>query len=492
MTARIRVPESCAVSTPSALANAMVRALGHHPLDKWLEPCVGTGVFVRALAQIGVPHYRITAVDLDTTPSQSDSLAHTFRSTEFLSWALNTRGRFDKIVGNPPYVNLDQAHPTIQKAALALNGSNDLSIGLGSNCWVAFIYASLKLLNPNGSLCFVLPAAWDYADYAACMRNSLPEKFRHFEIHRSRKPLFDSVQDGCIVIVARGFTQPNVLTVRFEYDTPAELIANLEQEHALSSIPLTKRSLRSIQATQDTRRLGDVLDVRLGGVTGDASYFLLTETERIKRGLPTNCLRPVLSKARHLIAGELTHREWQQLREQGERIWLFDPPPHTLNYTAIQTYLRLRPSSGGCHRERYKIRNRNPWYRTGLPKRIDGFTSGMTQVGPWICLRDMPRLSATNTLYTVRFREQLSKNQQAAWALSLLTSAAQSQLSATARVYPAGLVKYEPGDLLDLPLIVPGVTKGARACYLRAIEALLTGKVDKCREIADHWIQSCS
>jgi hypothetical protein len=237
------------------------------------------------------------------------------------------------------------------------------------------------------------------------------------------------------------------------------------------------------------QRLRDIMTLRLGGVTGDASYFLLTESERLQRNLPVKAVRPVLSKARHLIAGELTRRAWERLRDGGERIWLFDPVPSLLTHCAVRTYLQLPPTSGGCRSDGFKIRNRHPWYRAPLPRYVDGFISGMAQSGPWICLRAMPRLNATNTLYTVRFRARLTPDEKAAWALSLLTSHARRLLKTVGRVYPDGLVKYEPGDLLDLPILVPAKVPGARVWYLKTVKTLLSGDPQTATEMADHWFR---
>ncbi len=88
---------------------------------------------------------------------------------------------------------------------MAVKIPNGRSVSLGSNYWYAFVCASLTLLKPGGDLCFILPAAWDYANYAASLRDSIPHYFAHFEIHRSRQPMFKLVQEGCVVIVGRGF-----------------------------------------------------------------------------------------------------------------------------------------------------------------------------------------------------------------------------------------------------------------------------------------------
>jgi hypothetical protein len=486
-------PENCNIYTPEPLAKAMARALGGRPQDKWLEPCVGQGALTHALREMGVAKNQITAIDLDPSNSPNDSLAKTLRGIEFLGWSLETPLRFDKIIANPPYINLDRLDPQIRQSALRVKGIDGRTIGEGSNCWVAFLCASLRLLKPNGNLGFLLPAAWDYANYAASIRNLLPKQFESFEIHRSRDPLFKSVRDGCVVIVGRGYKGTHYETRRFEYKSSDDFIGMLAHEQPQPYHPHIVTSYEKsgvILNDENSCILNEVMEIRLGGVTGDSKYFLMNERRRMELRLPIDCLRPVLSKSRHLISGKMTNKQWGGLRDRGERIWLFDPPPRTLKHPTVIAYLKLPPESGGCDRERTKIEERDLWYRTVLPDHIDGFISGMSKLGPWIAFSAMPRLTATNTLYTVRFRDQLTNDQKAAWALSLIASHWRGTMHKTARIYPEGLHKYEPSDLLNLKVRkIPNNVHGGVAAYAEAIRLLLGGSAEECQKFAKDWLE---
>ena len=476
--------ESCKIYTPEPLAKAMALALGDRPDDTWLEPCVGHGVFLHALAKVGVQPNRITAFDLDSERSPTDDFAKTYRNTDFIAWALRTHHQFDRIIGNPPYVALRRLPPILRDVALSVPGPEDKPVGIGSNYWFAFFCASLRLLRPGGGIGFVLPAAWDFATYAAALRNYVHGHFSRIEIHRTHKQMFAGVQDGCIVILADGYGIANDTSLRFEHDTLEALVSILQNSRVRSALSVPHQRSAPLVSTKDMR-VNDILEIRLGGVTGDADFFLLTETERRTRHLPVVCLRPVLSKARHLVSAEIGKSVWDELRRTNERIWLFYPSSRVLGNPAVQHYLQLDAACGGCHRDRYKIKSREPWYQTPLPHRVDGFISGMSQFGPWISLNNMARLTATNTLYTVQFRKPQTLEQKAAWALSLLTSYTQQAMKPLSRVYADGLVKYEPGDLLSLPLLVPHDVRGARTFYAKAVSLLLRGNRREAQEIAD-------
>ena len=483
-------PASCKVHTPAILADAMVEALGDRPGASWLDPCVGGGAFPQALAKLGVPARQIIALDIDREPVSEDVLSQAIRGVDFLAWSQTTGHRFDRIVCNPPFVALSKLDPRLLKTASTVRLPDGSSIVGTSNYWCPFVWASLRLLRTGGAMCFVLPAAFDYADYAAPLRNLLPQRFERFEVYRSRRPAFKPIQDGSVVVVGRGFARAGDGDARrFEYDSPDELIKALPQSDKNIPSRGQRRSPRPrlVAIEKGTRKLGDVVRIRLGGVTGDARYFLLTEAQRQEQRLPVDVVRPVLSRARHLVAGEMSRDEWLSLRDGNERVWLFDPPRRLVEHPSVSAYLNLDPSSGGCMRSRYKISSRTPWYRVPLPKRVDGFITGMSQFGPWISLRAMPSLTATNTLYVVTYRDQLSRDGKAAWAMSLLTSGVRRTLKPLGRLYADGLLKYEPGDLLGLPVPIPRRMEGAAEFYLQVVKALLRGEVEKSRAMADSW-----
>jgi hypothetical protein len=463
--------------------------MGDRPGDMWLEPCVGSGVFLEVLEDLGVGPRRVLALDLDPSPERNDRLARTMRGVDFIAWSQVTKQRFDKIIGNPPYVALESLHADLQKPVLSLKAPGGTSVTIGANYWYAFVCAGLSLLRPNGSICFVLPAAWDYADYAAPLRSSLSRLFEVLEIHRSSTPLFDTVRDGSVVMLGRRFRATPVRTIRVQhaslYSLSTRLASNPAASHRKVPPPLTNAVARF---GGDTCNLGDILEIHIGGVTGDSNYFLLTDAQRRTLELPRAALRPVVSRARHLVTAQLGKSEWEMLLDRGERVWLFDPPRRLLSHKAVKRYIRLKSPAGGCNRQRYKISSRSPWYRTPLEARIDGFISGMSERGPWLCLRGMPRLNATNTLYVVRFRETMSRDWKAAWALSMLTSSTRNSMVKLGRKYPDGLVKYEPSDLVKLSLPVPRVARGVWREYSHAVEALLGGDVGRCEEIANRWM----
>ena len=514
------IPQSCVVFTPRPLADAMAIALGDLPSAQWLDPCVGNGVFLEALAALRIPPRRIRALDTSVHRTPSDLLARTIRGEEFLAWSGRTSEKFSRIIANPPFVALNRMPKRIQEAALKVTiPGTGKPVTLGANCWFAFLCSSIQLLGCGGGLAFVLPAAWEYANYAMPLRAALPRLFEHVQAYRSREPLFRVVQEGSVVLIARGYlgavgNARTSLQYR-DHEAAQDLIVTLRGA-APSESPISSSRVHQIASTMSTAgviqqapldpvitgassalltakesprpfKVGDVFRIRLGGVTGDASFFLLSEQQRVRQQLPVSTCRPVVSRAHHLYRGSLDEDQWQEMRDGGERVWLFDPKPSQISWPGVAEYLSLPHRRGGCDRRALKVRNRDPWFRTPIPTHIDGFMSGMSGWGPWVVFSEMPRLAATNTLYVVQFVATTGRDECAASAMWLLTTEMARSLQRIGRRYADGLVKYEPGDIADLPMQIPIRTGGAYADYFRAVRLLVKGHRAASRQLADSW-----
>ena len=474
-------PESCKVYTPAVLAETMVHALGDVPCALWLEPSHGTGVFIQAIARRGASKDRIIAIDLDRTGSAADKLATTLRGVDFLQWANQTELRFDRIVGNPPFIAINRLPQALQKSAASVLDSNNRPIGHGANVWYAFVLASIRLLKPGGHLAFVLPSAAEFANYSASIRQTVGDTFSSLEVYRCKRPLFDHVQEGTLVAVARGYKAPPCKVTRKYFETREGLIHGLSKSGRQNGhrCPSGKAESSGLTVTLD-----QVAEIRLGGVTGDASYFLMNEQRRRTLKLPKSALIPVVSKARHLQYPSLSTKEWDKLKSSGQRIWLFNPPVRATKHPKVKRYFELADDAGGCNRNAYKVTIREPWYRTPMPKAPDAFLSGMSQHGPWLSINEMDGLNATNTLYVVTFRSR-SRETWYRWALALLSSTAQRQIRRIGRRYADGLIKYEPGALGKIEL--PALREDAdyRSLYARAVGALLAEDLRMAKDIAD-------
>lgn len=483
-------PPSCKVYTPARLAAAMIEAVGNRDSDDWLEPSFGRGAFLSELSNAGVRKESITAIDLEPQESPADSFGTVFRGVDFLDWCRSTTKRFSRIVANPPYVSLLDLPEHARTVARSLTLPAGMArLPARSNLWAAFLMGAVRMLKDGGAITFVLPAAWDYADYARDLREELPKLFGEWVCLRCEEPLFPDVQEGSIVLVGRGFRETHTEARRISCLRLDDLITQLRllaQPRPVAQ-PISRKKAQVIAS--EGCKLSDLVDIRLGGVTGDARYFLFNESRRRELNLPASAVKPVLSKANHLRAAFIGKRTWRNLLRKDARVWLFRPTKQSLAHPSVQKYLSLSVTKGGCEKSAGKIIKRELWHRVPLPRGVDGFMSGMSSVGPWMALGNWNELTATNTLYTVHFRRRTSAKQRAVVALSLLTSAVRSQFPALCRRYAAGLAKFEPGDLQALHIPRFKVHGSPEVAYRKAIRALLSGNVKQAERTADECLQ---
>src|SRR5205823_5719695 len=211
-----------------------------------------------------------------------------------------------------------------------LNGAR---VSKQANLWLVFVLACVRLLRAGGSLAIVLPASWEFGDYAAAARNLLPLKFRHFTIFRSRRPLFSNVEEGSVVLFATGFDQRPENRARMESDGLESLVQQLLKTplNIHHAHPCREYDGGGIQ-------LSTLVEIRIGAVTGDATYFVFNEETRLQHKLPVRACTKILTKARHLEAWAVNQKAWERLRDRGEKVWLFRPSGQMALHHAVKKY----------------------------------------------------------------------------------------------------------------------------------------------------------
>jgi adenine-specific DNA-methyltransferase len=477
-------PISCVVYTPRILADAIVSAVAPGNTANWLEPSCGGGAFLSALNRYGASPSSITAVDLSKHPEQNDRFAKVYRGVDFHTWNSSRNETFDCIVGNPPYLHLSTLPSTLRLNASQVTFPDGTRIDGRGNTWLTFIAASLSKLSHNGNIGFVLPAAAEYANYARYLRDKLPQWFREVCIHRCAVPLFDNVKDGSIVLIAKGWQSGPCRLKKREHKSMNNLVKSL------SSKSVQKTREYSLSNFTNSKRLGDVIEVKIGAVTGDVKYFVLSEAERTELEIPKRSCVPILSRAQHLYNAFVDDDHWKTLLSKNHKVWLFRPKNRDLQLAPVRRYLRLAPEKGGCNRDAYKVSLRKPWYHTSMPLHPDAFISGLTSKGPWLALNTSKHVNATNTLYVAYFKDEVTESQKASWAISLMSTIAFQSWTSLVRKYPDGLCKLEPSDIESVQVPIPRTTKNSISTYKKCIKCSLNGDEKNARKLADKWLNA--
>lgn len=142
------------VVTPLKTANYIISKLGIiKSSQKVLDPCVGPGVFIRALLTLGVDQNQIYAYDINPNYKKDiERLGIHFEVRDtLLTINSDSFNEFDFIIGNPPYLNKASSYVRKNKSKLKeLYG--DIN---AHETYSMFIVNSIWRLKEGGKLCFI-------------------------------------------------------------------------------------------------------------------------------------------------------------------------------------------------------------------------------------------------------------------------------------------------------------------------------------------------
>ena len=93
-------------------------------------------------------------------------------------WMFGVKGGFDIVIGNPPYINIEQIDEDLKQF---LYHKYETCFGR-TDIYIAFLEKSLELLTTNGISTFIIPYPFINQNYAEKLRSNLVDKHSVFEI----------------------------------------------------------------------------------------------------------------------------------------------------------------------------------------------------------------------------------------------------------------------------------------------------------------------
>lgn len=201
------------VPTPDELAERIVRRLfrDNPPTnaDRILYPGCGTAPFAAAVERVCTDGGWVapSGLGIETNPehltvARDRSLKHVeFEKRDFLSPDMLDVGRFEYIVGNPPYVPIEEL--AVDEKRLY---KTEFVTAVGRfDLYLLFFERAVELLPPGGRLSFVTPEKFEYVDTAAPLRRLLTSEGVHVEEieHIDENAFTNLVTFPCITTVRR-------------------------------------------------------------------------------------------------------------------------------------------------------------------------------------------------------------------------------------------------------------------------------------------------
>ncbi|PCI40762.1 MAG: DNA methyltransferase [Elusimicrobia bacterium] len=313
-------------------------------MKRMLEPSCGTGVFLvaaaRRLIRSARQHNRrasqlkacLLAYDIDprhvkTTRTAVEavlieegvknrvakSLAEEWvRQNDFLLAPLEGQ-TFDTIVGNPPYIRIEQLSPDLQNEYR----SRYETLYDRADIYVAFIERSLSLLPEKGTLSFICADRWTLNRYGAPLRRIIAENYQiktYVDLHKTSPFESEVIAYPSIFAISPGKTG-RVSVGRLSEATPEECgdltmrLRNpgrsnngavsvypswfVEDEPWVLSSPAHLKALRDLESRFDTIEADQKTSVRIGVATGNDSAYIVGPDS----GIEKNRLVPLVMRA---------------------------------------------------------------------------------------------------------------------------------------------------------------------------------------------------
>lgn len=351
-----------------------------------LEPSAGDGRFLPFL-QEHAEH--ITAIELFQEKVDQMCLKYvkdscTIVKNNFLDFAVNSLERYSLIIGNPPYINKKlMGREDVEKACIICTEAG-LSRTVMQNMWLAFVVGSCRLLQPDGSIFFVLPMEFLQVQYAEKLREYLEKKFNIIHIIVFQKALFENIeQEVCLVYL----TNKNCAGRHIHYEVYEDCEKRIPiQENSIRWNKPLKKWSNAILRDDDISLLKNAIGrypsiknmgtIAPGIVTGGNRYFILSE-EKVEEYQCREFVLPIVQKASYIPKNtiEVSEAVVEEISQNKKPVYLLNLSQEK-ELRRLPVRLQEYLSWAGEQKvgdiplkDCYKCSNRKPWYGVPIVKK---------------------------------------------------------------------------------------------------------------------------
>jgi adenine-specific DNA-methyltransferase len=453
------------VFTPRPIADWMAAWVCQDRPKTLLDPAVGTGVFIDAVAaharrDSASGAMRIDGFEIDESlinrVRAPDELHVQLHRADFITVPFNSR--YDAILANPPYIRHHefQYGPSVWRNFDRLCGPAGGVLSRMTNLYGLFLLKIKALLAPRGRAAVITPAEWLNADFgtaikALLLRENALDGIVHFD-HAAK--IFDGVlTTAAITLLRRGRESDD--PVRLSTVSDARRLGPFSLGRAakwrrgdldakLKWTPYFNAGAGLRQAIGPV--LGDLARCTRGIATGANTFFTLRASELRHWGISTRDVTACITSADQIRTHVITARDVRRLIEADERVFLLRPRRPLLR--SLRKYLAWGQDQG-VHR-RYLPSHRPVWYmpeeRDPAPILVSVFTRGSFRF-VW------NRAGVLNlTAYHGIYPRREGRVSTGALVNYLCGGVGQRLLRRHCRIYADGLLKVEPRDVEKIPI----------------------------------------
>ena len=463
--------------TPRPIAALMAEWIAGHDPKSVLDPAVGTGILLQEMARVR-PSVALRGYDVDDAclAVARRRLTADLQQKSFLSEPL---GQLDAVIANPPYIrHHDLAFDTGLHARLSATIGARLS--KLANAYTLFLIASLAALKPGGVAAFLLPAEFANANFAEpvkrwMLHSGLLKRVIYYD--PSKRAFDDNLSTGCVLLfrndgqggdVEMCFADPDAAHDTWAAVTAApSSILTRQSRDALATSKKWNHLVQSgdARALPGMVALREIATTKRGIATGANSFFLLSRHAATDAGVQDVTVGCV-GKSKDVSGYVFGRDDFEALQASGAPTRLVVLKE---TVTAAHHAFVAAGEARGVDRM-YLTSKRKPWFSMERQQIAPIWAAVFGRGAMRFVANDagVHNLTAFHCVYPFIERPNLVHALVACLNSRIVQSAAREHQ----RAYGGGLQKFEPRDLLDIP--VPDLRRVPQR-RLDALAAALAG-----------------
>ncbi len=344
---------------------------------RFVDPAFGTGAFYSALLEI-FPSSRIHAAvgyEVDqhygkpTAKLWADS-GLDIRIEDFTQSEVPCNvDKFNLLICNPPYVRHHHI-PKLEKHRLRKQVINtcDIEINGLAGLYCYFLVLSHSWMADGGLAGWLIPSEFMDVNYGMTIKRYLLTKVTLLHIHRfdPNDVQFNDALVSSAVVWFRNLPPKAGHQVRFTFGgtlAMPKLKKLIPAEKLFGTTKWTRFPSVDKNDSGEGPILSDYFNIKRGIATGCNRYFILTDKEIQRRGLPIGAFKPILPSPRYVRGEEIkSDQSGNPILER--RLFVLDPPwaedDIRQRYPNLWLYLEEGRAVGIA--DRYICQHRNRWY----------------------------------------------------------------------------------------------------------------------------------
>lgn len=447
--------------TPPAIASFILHWGINGSIDAdILEPSCGDGVFLEQIAKEQMLFHHITAVEYEATEAEKTKAIGLHDSevinTDFHRFCLDTKQKFNLVVGNPPFIRYQYYDERQQELATEIFAKAGLKRSKLTNAWVTFVVGCCLLLKDNGKMGFVVPSELLQVTYAQQLRKYLAHSFNKINIISFENLVFEEIQQEVVLLLCEKNGTNEHLIEHIEVKDADGL--RLLDPHCLR-LPtkhidfhtdkwtyyfLDKDELDFLNKIRSSNMLtiGSYADVEVGITTGANGYFTVPQSIVEMYQLQTYAY-PMVGRSVQVNSLSFTTEDWQNNLRHGTKANLLVFPSKVKEYggDGVKAYIESGEQNG--INKGYKTRIRDDWYVIPSIKVSDALFLRRNNLYPKFVLNEA-KAYTTDTMHRVFINNGVNHK---AFVVSYYNSLSFAFAEILGRNFGGGVLELMPSEV---------------------------------------------